>query len=206
MDMHTRGAGPGLRGGRAGTSIGRLARAAALASALASAQAHAAPPAPARDDLGGTYRMEGTSRVDAVAPLGGDLEARGDAIVRTGPAGAVRLRLAAEGQACELSAKRAEDGALSFDAGQRCAFDLREEDARGHVEARLRSGRGRLRDRRLTLDLAFDLSGAVAVKTAAKVQVFGMEIPSAWTPEIPLDGAATVQVEGDRDESRAAQK
>lgn len=203
MERHARGAGAKLRGGG---WIGRLARAAALACALAPADPHAAPRAPARDELGGTYRMEGTSRVDAVAPLGGDLEARGDAIVRTGAAGAVRLRLAAEGQVCELAATRADDGALSFEAGQRCAFDLREEDARGHVEARLRSGRGRLQGRHLALDLAFDLSGKVAVKTAAKVQVFGMELPSAWTPDIPLDGAATVHAEGDRDESRAAQK
>jgi hypothetical protein len=32
-----------------------------------------------------------------------------------------------------------------------------------------------------------------------------MEIPSTWTPELPLDGAATVKAQGDRDDSRAAQ-
>ncbi len=129
-----------------------------------------------------------------------------DAVVRADGPGTLRIRLASMGQACELSASRKNDGTLAFDAGQRCAFDLQDADSRGHVEARLRAGRGRLRDRHLALDLAFDLSGKVAVRTAAGVQMLGVELPSTWTPDIRLDGAAAVRAEGDRDESRAAQR
>jgi hypothetical protein len=110
------------------------------------------------------------------------------------------------GQACELAASRADDGTLEFEAGQRCAFDLADPDARGHVEARLRAGRGRLRDRHLSLDLAFDTSGAVALRTAPGVQMLGVEVPSTWTAEISVNGGASIRAEGDRDESRAAQR
>jgi hypothetical protein len=150
--------------------------------------------------------MQGTARIDATAPLGRDIESRGDAVVRADAPGTVRLRLASMGHACELSASRQADGALAFDAGQRCVFDLQDPDARGHVEGRLRTGQGRLRDRHLALDLVFDLSGKVALRTAAGVQVFGVELPAAWTPDIRLDGGASVKAEGDRDESRAAQR
>lgn len=179
------------------------ARAVALALALASAPRDAALAAERRGDPGGTYRMRGSARVDAVAPLGRSIEARGDAIVRAAGAG-LRVRLASQGRACELVASRGADGGLAFAPGQRCAFDLDDADARGHVEARLRAGSGRLRDRHLSLELAFELSGAVALRTVGQGQVLGIEIPAAWTPELPVDGTASVRAEGDRDESRAA--
>ncbi|HET8541974.1 MAG TPA: hypothetical protein VFL83_19000 [Anaeromyxobacter sp.] len=185
---------------------GKLRAALAAALALGLAAAHARAAAPAQDDGRGTYRMQGTARVDAVTPLGREIDSRGDAVVRTAGAGTVRLRLATMGHACELTASRAADGALAFDPGQRCAFELRDPEARGHVEARLRDGRGRLRDRHLSLDLAFDLSGAVALRASGGARVLGMELPSSWTPEIPLNGGAAVRAEGDRDESRAAER
>lgn len=181
-----------------------VALAAALATGFAAPAAAAAPRE--RDDLGGTYRMRGTAQVDAAAPLGRNIDSRGDAIVRADRPGTIRVRLASMGQACELSAARKDDGALAFDAGQRCVFDLQDADARGHVEARLRAGSGRLRDRHLALDLAFELSGKIALRTAAGVQMLGVELPSTWTPDIRLDGGAAVRAEGDRDESRAAQR
>jgi hypothetical protein len=181
-------------------------RSVALVSALAAALAAPALASPPSDDPGGTYRMRGTAQIDAAAPLGRDLDSRGDAIVRADGPGALRVRLASMGQACELSASRKADGALAFDAGQRCVFDLQDPDARGHVEGLLRAGQGRLRDRHLALDLVFELTGKVALRTAAGVQMLGVELPSAWTPDIRLDGGAAVKAEGDRDESRAAQR
>jgi hypothetical protein len=204
MKRRWRVAGADERAGRgAGIPGRRLAPGAALAWVLAASSALAAPSAV--DGRGGTYRMRGTARVDAASPLGGDIDSRGDAVVRVGTGGTVHLRLASMGQACELAASIADDGALAFDAGQRCFFDLRD-DARGHVEARLRTGRGRLRDRHLSLDLTFDLSGAVALRTSEAVQMMGVNIPPSWTPDIPLSGGAAVRAEGDRDESRAAER
>jgi hypothetical protein len=150
--------------------------------------------------------MHGAARVDAASPLGRSIEARGDVVVRRSAGGTLRFRLASMGQACELAASRADDGTLAFEGGQRCAFDLADPDARGHVEARLRAGGGRLRDRHLSLDLAFDTSGAVALRTVPGVQMLGVEVSSTWTPEISVNGGASVRAEGDRDESRAAQR
>jgi hypothetical protein len=185
----------GRRSGWAAAAVGVLAAAALRATA--------APPA--RDDLGGTYRVRGTARIDAAPPVGRTMDARGDAVVRAGPAGEVRVRLASMGHSCELTGSRSSDGALAFAAGQRCTFELADPEARGRVEARLRTGRGRLAGRHLALDLAFQLSGAVSFRTSQAVQVLGVEVPSSWTPSLPVDGGASVQAEGDRDESRAVQ-
>ncbi len=176
------------------------------AVALAAVLAAPARAAPRGDDPAGTYRMRGTAQIDAAAPLGRNIDSRGDAVVRGDAPGTVRVRLASMGHACELSASRRGDGALAFDPGQRCVFDLRDPDARGHVEGRLRTGQGRLRDRHLALDLVFDLSGKVALRTTAGVQMLGVELPSTWTPDLRLDGGASVKAEGDRDESRAAER
>jgi hypothetical protein len=205
MERRVRDADAGWRGDRPAGLLGR-AGAAGAALALAAGASLALAAVPGDDGVAGTYRLRGTARVDAAAPLGRNIESRGDAVVRAAAAGAVRLRLVSLGHACELAASRAADGALAFAAGQRCAFDLDDPDARGHVEARLRAGSGRLRDRHLSLDLAFDLSGAVAIRTVERVQVLGMEIPSSWTPDLPVSGPAAVRAEGDRDESRAAQQ
>jgi len=36
--------------------------------------------------------------------------------------------------------------------------------------------------------------------------MMGVKIPPSWTPDIPLSGGAAVRAEGDRDESRAADR
>jgi len=180
-----------------------LAPAAMVLAALAAAAA-----APSGERIDGTYRLSGTTRIDAGAALSQEIETRADAVLRAGPQSAVRARLAAQGHACELAATIGEGGALAFEAGQRCVLDLRDPEASGHVEARLRAGRGRLRDRRLSLDLTWDLSGAVSLRTAQRVQVLGkdVELPAAWAPEIPVRGEAHARAEGDRDDSRAAER
>jgi hypothetical protein len=182
------------------------ARLATAALALSAATVGLASPA---DALRGTYRLSGTARVDAGPVLSRQVEARADAILSPGggPRG-VRARLLSQGHACELAATVGEGGALAFEAGQRCAFDVRDSDARGHVEARLRSGRGRAEGRKLSLDLTFELSGALSLRTGERIEVMGrtVELPAAWTPELPLSGEARTVAEGARDESRAGQR
>lgn len=180
--------------------------AAAGALALSAAAAAAAPAAAGVGALLGTYRLAGTARVDAGPVLSRSVEARADAVLSPGSGPrAVRARLVAQGHACVLDATLGEGGALAFEPGQRCAVDVSEPDARGRVEARLRSGRGRCEGGKLTLDLAFDLEGALALHTAQRVEVMGstIELPAAWTPELPLRGEARAVAEGKRDESRA---
>jgi hypothetical protein len=179
-----------------------LAAAGALALAAGTA---AAAPSPA-EALRGTYRLAGSARVDAGPALSRNVEARADAVLTPGRGPrAVRARLLAEGRACELEATLGEGGALAFEPGQRCTFDVADPDARGHVEARLRAGKGRCEGGKLSLDLTFALEGALALRTAQRVEVMGstVELPATWTPELPLRGDAHAVAEGKRDESRA---
>jgi hypothetical protein len=180
-----------------------------LASVAALALASSALAAPSAAELLGTYRLHGTARVDAGPVLSREVEVHADAKLGAGAgARAVRARLAAEGHACELTARVEEGGALVFEPGQRCAFDVDDPGARGRVEARLRSGRGRLRDDTLALDLTWDLSGALRLRSAERVEVLWktVELPSTWTPEIPVRGEAQTRAEGHRDASRAAER
>jgi hypothetical protein len=191
------------RAGARGTWPAALAAAALVAVAGSSA---AAPPA---DAIRGTYRLKGTARVDAGPVLSREVEVRADAVLRRGDRPrALRIRLAAEGHACELDATLDERGELAFAAGQRCAFDVRDPGARGRVNAALREGRGRLRERVLALELVWDLSGALSLRTRERVEVLGREVdlPAAWTPELPVRGEARARAEGARDDSRGAEK
>lgn len=166
--------------------------------------------APSAEQVRGVYRLHGTAHIDAGPVLSRDLEVRADARLAPGSrARAVRARLAAEGHACELDAALEEGGVLVFEARQRCAFDVDDPGARGRVEARLRSGRGRLRDDTLALELTWELSGALRLRTSEGVDVLGKAVglPSAaWTPEIPVRGTARTLAEGHRDASRAAER
>lgn len=186
----------------------RAARAVWLvaAGALALSSTAAAEPTPATA-IRGTYRLSGTARVDAGPVLSREMEARADAVLSPGRgARAVRARLLAEGHACELSATLGEGGALAFEPGQRCVFEVQDPEARGRVEARLRSGKGRCAGGKLALDLAFELSGTLALRTAQRVEVMGspVELPAAWTPDLPVRGEARTVAQGKRDDSRAA--
>jgi hypothetical protein len=166
-----------------------LAAAAAFAAALA---AGAVTPEGAR----GTYRVEASARTSV--PLLGTLDLRGDVVLRPGDGPrAVLARLASQGHACELAGTLAEDGSLAFAKGQRCPIVLDDPGARGRVEATLRSGKGRVEDGRLALQLEVALAGTVRVATGG---VPGL--PAEAT--VPVDGNASVRAEGRRDNSRAA--
>ncbi len=178
-------------------AAGALALAAALAGAGSAGSA-----------VRGTYRLQGTAHVAARPALEEDVEIHADAILRPGPGPRdVRARLAMEGQSCDLAATLGEGGALVFAKGQRCVLDLRGPDARGRIEARLRSGDGRIRDGALELAMAWELGGTLSVRTTSRMQVLGREVdlPETWTPEVPVRGEARATAEGRRDRSRAAQ-
>jgi hypothetical protein len=195
-----------------GTTAHRLprrARAARLVTAALALSAGAAALASPADALRGTYRLSGTARVDAGPVLSRRVEARADAILsRSGGPRTVRARLLSQGHACELAATLGDGGTLAFEPGQRCAFDVQDPDVRGRVQAQLRSGRGRCEGGRLSLDLTFELSGALSLRTAERIEVMGttVELPAAWTPELPLRGEARTVAEGSRDESRGGQR
>ena len=183
----------------------RALAALALSAALLGERARGATPAEAAR---GTYRLRGTVRVEAGPALSRTVEGRADAILRpSGGPRALRARLASQGHACELDGTVEPGGAVVFAAGQRCAIDLDDEGARGHVDARLRAGRGALRGGRLSLDLTFELSGAVSLRTGRRIEVLGrtVEVPDASMPEVPVSGTAHAVAEGDLDHSRGAE-
>src|ERR687886_139838 len=70
--------------------------------------------------------------------------------------------------ACDLAAQLRAGGDLALEPGQACAVDVAEPDARGHLDARLRSGRGHAGEAALELDLAFDVSGALSTRIAGQ--------------------------------------
>ena len=182
-----------LRGGISRILLG------AAAALVCSCRAAAAPMSPR--DVGGTYRLHGTAHIAASPLPRRTVELHADAVLTPGPAPRrVRAHLAAEGYACDLVASLSDDGALVFEDGQRCAVVIQSPDARGHLEARVRSGRGQLRGDHLELDLSCELTGAVRLGGT----MLGADVPGTWVPEVPVRGNARAAAEGDRDRSRAA--
>lgn len=150
------------------------------------------------DEARGTYRVQASARMAGV-PLVRSLELRGDVVLRPGEGPrAVQARLAARGYACELTGTLRDDGALTFARGQRCSIALDDPGTRGQVEATLRSGKGRVEDGRIALDLELGLAGEVRVATG---RVPGL----APETKLPVNGEASIRAEGWRDNSRAAE-
>jgi len=179
----------------------------ALTASVALSLAGASAAGPSAAQVRGLYRVHGTMRVSAAPLLDRATEAHADVTLEPGGGPRdVRVRLASEGYACDLVGRLAEDGALDFSAGQRCALDMRPPQARGRVEATLRAARGRVRDDQLELELTADLSGTVSVRTGGRVQVLGtpVDLPEGWTPETPVRGQAHGTVQGGRDHSRTS--
>jgi hypothetical protein len=189
--------------------IARRARSRVLAWAVAVGCA-AAPPARAagaaapdpRAPYAGAWRVDVVTHVRAAPVIDRDVKSRVDLVVREGrDRRAVSLEVEAEGYLCRLEGRVLDDGALDLRPGQTCPLALDEPDVRGTVEARLRTGRGRLRDRKLELELAFDLSGSVSARIeGGTVSVMGRDIvlPDGWAPPLPLRGSADARGEGRR--------
>lgn len=176
----------------------RLPAACALALAL-SAPAAARPPASARS---GTYRLHTVANVRA-APVVEERFER-DVEVTLSPearGGSLRVRLESERYACEVKARLSADGQIVFDPQQRCALTVAEPTARGRVEARLESGRGRLQGDRLEIDVSWALSGSMSLLVGGQtMDVLGreVEVPAAWMPEVPLRGTVRASGSGTR--------
>jgi hypothetical protein len=157
----------------------------------------------------GTYRMQGFAHIATRPAIDREVELHADAILEPGARpDDVRAHLAARGHACDLLARIGRAGALGFEAGQRCMIDIDDPDARGRIEARLGSGRGQLQGERLTLELSWELSGTLSLRTTTRVHVpgTGVEIPETWTPAVRVRGEARATAEGKRDESRATER
>jgi hypothetical protein len=174
-----------------------MARAlAVVVTGLAATRIAASDAAPL--DRRATFRVQGTARVVGAPLPSPELELHADAVLEPAGPGQVRAHLASGGHACDLRARLAPDGTLSFPAGQRCALELRPpEEARGHVDLLLREGTGRVRGEILTLDLTVDLDGTVSLGGAGGWA-------GAWSTEVPIHGEAHAVAEGRRDRSRAA--
>ncbi len=115
--------------------------------------------------------------------------------------GHVSVRLESHGYACDLDAARSRSGELVFSTTASCPVDVRQPDARGHVDARLRSGHGTVRDGWLTLDLRFDVAGSISTRVARRTfTLFQSEftVPEGWTPAVPIRGTVTSSGSGAR--------
>ncbi len=163
----------------------------ALSLLAVSLAAHPALAGPTATGAHGTYRLHGTARMNAGPVLPSELDVRADIILRPGadPRGTI-ARVRSMGHVCDLTARMAGDGTLTFAPGQICVFQLDSPEAAGRIESRLESGRGRVKAGSLELELAFQLSGTLR--------------PSPWSPLIPVNGTASATGKGWRDNSRAA--
>ena len=160
-----------------------------LAIALA---AHPAVAGPVVAAASGTYRLHGAARMNAGPILPSEVEVRADVILRPGAGERSMVALVRSmGHVCDLTARLADDGTLTFAPGQVCLFQLDSPEAEGRVESRLQSGHGLVTAGTLVLDMAWQLSGSVR--------------PSPWSPLIPLHGTARTSGKGWRDNSRAAE-
>jgi hypothetical protein len=115
--------------------------------------------------------------------------------------GHVSVRLESRGYSCVLDASRSRSGVLEFSTPATCPVDVSHPDARGRIDAHLRSGRGVVLGDRLTLDLRFDVKGRIATRIARSTfSVFGTEfvVPEGWTPTAPVRGTVTSSGSGVR--------
>ncbi len=159
--------------------------------------------APSRREI---YRLHGTVHI-ASTPFDRDMELHADAVVEPGPGQRdVVLHLASMGYRCRFVATRDAAGTLAFPPGQACVLEIRSPEARGRVQVRLTSGRGRLREEDLSVAFTSELSGAVTVSAGSPLIVFGRTVPGTRGAEIPVRGEARAIAEGRRDHSRAAEQ
>lgn len=166
-----------------------MRRVGAALAILVGATAAAAPPSAARFE--GRYPLDVVARLSG-EPLGErEVAEAADAVV-TAVAGRpeVRIELTSGRYRCALAA-RVEANALALRPGQTCLLNLDEPAARGRVEARLRSGRGRLEGDVLVLEAAWDLAGEVSLGPGGQqVDVFGTTVQLPGAAKVPVRGAA----------------
>jgi hypothetical protein len=121
-------------------------------------------------------------------------------IERAGARGQLSVRLTSRGHTCLFGATRAPGGAFDL-APASCRIDVKDPDARGTVEAQLRSGHGALQGDRLTLELEFDVSGRVATRVPrALLEMLGPGVagPEGFSPPVPVSGTVSSRASGGR--------
>jgi hypothetical protein len=161
------------------------------------------------EELHGAYRVTGTALVRASPALDERIDVDVAVLVAAGARkGQLTLYLSSEGYACDLKATLNGD-VLAFAAGQTCAIEVNEDQARGPVEARLRRGNGRLRNGTLALELAWDVTGELTMQVGGqRVEVLGrvVEVPAAWAPRMPFRGTVDARGEGPREAASSRKK
>jgi hypothetical protein len=118
--------------------------------------------------------------------------------------GHVSVRLESRGYSCVLDASRSRSGVLEFSTPATCPVEISHPEARGRIDAQLRSGRGTVLGDRLTLDLRFDVNGRIATRIARTTfNLLGTEVvvPEGWTPAAPVRGTVTSSGSGTRQKS-----
>lgn len=181
-----------------------MARFVSLCSAaiLALLAAGAAPSTPGPAGVSGTYALSGTAHVSISPFPAQDSPGTMTATLSRAPAsGALSLHLDARGYRCTLQVRAAQDGSLQFVEGATCPLDITEPDARGHVDARLGTARGRVVDDTLELALQFDVKGSVQLKVPSKtIHIFGADFqtPATWAPSAPVHGTVAASGHGPR--------
>lgn len=144
------------------------------------------------DAIVGTYGVAGTAHVSVSPFPAHDYPGAMTATFsRASGPGALSLRLEARGYGCTLQVQVGPDGSLRFPDDARCPLDIAEPDARGHVDARLRTGRGRVVGDTLELALQLDVNGTIQMRIPSRtIRIFGTEIqsPATWAPVAPVRG------------------
>ena len=152
-------------------------------------------------DPAGKYQLAGTAHV-SVSPFPtqeypGEISAT---LSRRG-ADAFALRMETRGYACTLPVVVAADGSVRFPDGATCPLDVSEPDARGHLEARLRTARGHVGADKLEMDLQLDVKGSIQLKIPSKtIRILGSAIqtPATWAPSAPMHGTVSATASGAR--------
>ena len=174
---------------------------AALVAAVLASQVAAATPRPTEPVSAGRYVLHGTARLRASGLPAEERPVTALALVAPGAAREdVLLHLRAHGFACDLRARLASGGALTLPAGQLCRIAADDAERAVRVDARLREGRGRLRDGELSLEASWDLAGTIRMK------VPGLDAggTSPWMPEVDVRGDASADVRGGLERERGA--
>ncbi|HEY1332832.1 MAG TPA: hypothetical protein VGF31_01170, partial [Myxococcaceae bacterium] len=152
--------------------------------------------------LAGKYDLAGMAHVSISPFPAQDYPGEMAATLSRGPtSGALSLRLEARGYGCTLEVRADQDGSLEFPEGATCPLDIAQPDARGHVDAQLRMGRGRIVHGRLEMDLRFDVDGRIKMKVPSRtIRVFGKDIqtPETWAPTAPVHGTVAASGQGQR--------
>ena len=152
--------------------------------------------------LSGTYEVAGTAHV-SVSPFPardfpGEMTAT---LSRASGPGALSLRLEARGYGCTLQVQAASDGSLQFPVDARCPVDVAQPDARGHLDAQLRTARGRVAGDTLELALQFDVTGSIQMRIPPRtIHILGAEMqsPATWAPAAPVQGTVAASGQGSR--------